>query len=143
MVIKVNFKAIIFCCLLVLLDQLAKAAARGIQPLQLGFLSLGKIGNTGSIFGLFPGTQVILIFLSFVLVSVLIWYYPRLESQLQRISVLLIISGIAGNAVDRIFFGTVTDFIWLPFWPAFNFADSFISIGVVLMLYSMFFQSKK
>jgi signal peptidase II len=46
----------------------------------------------------------------------------------------LILGGTIGNGFDRIFYGFVTDFINVHFWPVFNVADSAISIGVVLLI---------
>jgi len=46
--------------------------------------------------------------------------------------ILLIISGAFSNILDRLYFGCVIDFIQLPYWPAFNLADAFIVIGVII-----------
>lgn len=99
--------------------------------------------NTGSVFGLWAGTQKLLLALSFVLILALLFFYGKLKLPLQKAAVLLIISGIIGNGIDRAYHGAVTDFISVPFWPAFNLADSFIFIGAVIMLYSIIFQAKK
>jgi signal peptidase II len=50
----------------------------------------------------------------------------------------LIAGGAVGNALDRIFIGTVTDFINFHFWPAFNVADSALTIGVILLAWHAF-----
>ena len=49
-----------------------------------------------------------------------------------------LIGGSASNLVDRVRLGHVTDFLDLGFWPAFNLADSFICIGVALLVYALF-----
>ena len=92
-------------------------------------LSFPFTTNTGAAFGLFPGYQSLFIFLSAVIAVVLIAYakknpYPELS---------LIIGGTLGNLIDRIFFGHVIDFISLGWWPSFNLADSFSTVGVVLL----------
>ena len=50
------------------------------------------------------------------------------------LSLLLIFSGAIGNLIDRITFGCVIDFIDLRIWPVFNLADSFITIGAILII---------
>lgn len=53
---------------------------------------------------------------------------------LPKITTLLIASGAISNIIDRLYFGCVIDFIDLKFWPVFNFADIYITIGVVILL---------
>ena len=50
----------------------------------------------------------------------------------------LVIGGSVSNLIDRIRLGYVTDFLDLRYWPAFNLADSFIVIGVALLVYALF-----
>ena len=60
-----------------------------------------------------------------------------------KLSLLMISSGAIGNAIDRIYFGGVIDFIdffiYNFHWPAFNFADIFITIGVILLCFENIF----
>jgi len=49
----------------------------------------------------------------------------------------LVLGGAVGNLIDRLRFGYVTDFIDVGLWPAFNIADSAITIGVILLAYSL------
>ena len=64
-----------------------------------------------------------------------------------QISLLFISGGAIGNAIDRIYFGGVIDFIdfflYNFHWPAFNLADVFITIGVILLLFENFFDKFK
>ena len=53
----------------------------------------------------------------------------------------LIIGGTAGNLIDRISFGYVTDFINFDLWPAFNIADSAVTVGVILFAYTIIFEA--
>ncbi|MBU1999204.1 MAG: signal peptidase II, partial [Candidatus Omnitrophica bacterium] len=55
-----------------------------------------------------------------------------------RLAFLLILAGALGNLYDRIFFGYVIDFLDLRVWPVFNVADSAITIGALLLGYSVF-----
>ena len=79
-------------------------------------------------------------------------YIPCLINQYKKnilivIGLLLILGGAIGNLYDRINYGYVIDFIYLHFaefyWPAFNVADSAISVGVLLFLYGSFKSYKK
>jgi signal peptidase II len=79
-------------------------------------------------------------------------YIPWLINQYKKnilivIGLLLILGGAIGNLYDRINYGYVIDFIYLHFaefyWPAFNVADSAISVGVLLFLYGSFKSYKK
>lgn len=69
------------------------------------------------------------------------------QERLTAISLSLIIGGAVGNLVDRVLLGYVIDFLDFHYgqhhWPAFNVADSAISIGVVFMLYEILFDGKK
>jgi signal peptidase II len=79
-------------------------------------------------------------------------YIPWLINQYKKnilivIGLLLILGGAIGNLYDRISYGYVIDFIYLHiaefYWPAFNVADSAISLGVLLFLYGSFKSYKK
>ena len=114
------------------------------QSIELtSFLSMTPVWNSGISFGFFQGSGEIgrygftifaflvsiwLIFSSFKL--------PRYSS----LGFVLIASGGIGNAIDRIIYGKVVDFIDVHYkeyhWPAFNMADSFIFIGVLLFIYN-------
>lgn len=54
-----------------------------------------------------------------------------------------VLGGGLGNMVDRLMRGCVVDFINLKIWPSFNVADAAITVGVVILVYSLFFSSKK
>jgi len=80
-----------------------------------------------------------LIALAFVLaMGGLVWWLGRVNRALPATAIGLVIGGAIGNAVDRLRFGAVVDFLdlhWAGYhWPAFNLADSAITVGVVLLL---------
>jgi len=60
-----------------------------------------------------------------------------------RFFAILIISGALSNILDRFLFGCVIDFIDLRFWPVFNFADVFITIGAIMILFRTYVFNKK
>lgn len=120
--------------ILIAADQLAKAAARGLPDegiKVLPLLSLVNVGNTGSLFGILKGSQPYLIALSAAVIAVIALTWKGLKGRMERAAATLILAGIIGNTIDRLARGEVTDFIALPFWPAFNLADAFMTIGVV------------
>ena len=95
----------------------------------------GFVQNTGALFGLFSGQRILLITLSFVILGILIYYYPERK---YRIGLNLLIAGTIGNLIDRIYFGYVRDFIDLTIWPVFNFADVYVTVGVLYLIYILY-----
>ncbi len=127
----INFLIIV---LIIFFDQLTKFWAKHIaQPISLlPFLQLNLIRNTGAGFGLFQNKNLLLAFITIILVFLLISGY-RYTKNKQSLYLSLIIGGAFGNLIDRLFFGSVVDFVDLSFWPAFNLADSAITIGAILL----------
>jgi len=127
----------------VLLDQLSKAWIRtyelGDVIYRFGFVRIVRTQNTGAAFGLFQDQAAALVIFRSIGVVVLlalgVWMYrryPTLITIWNRVAFSFILAGTIGNLVDGIRFGAVTDFIDPGFWPAFNVADSGISIGSVM-----------
>jgi signal peptidase II len=138
----------------VALDQLSKAIVRKTIPLHEsvpavpGIVDFTHIRNTGAAFGIlnatdFPfKTPIIAVVATGALLGVALYAAGLARDQvLARAGLSLILGGAAGNLLDRIFFGSVVDFVdvyWRSyhFW-AFNVADSAITIGVSLMILDM------
>lgn len=83
--------------------------------------------------------------LAIVVTLILVGWLRRLKSEkILAVSLSLVIGGAVGNLIDRLLYGHVIDFIDLYYqqwhWPAFNIADSAISVGVVLMLLDAFLE---
>ena len=143
--------------LLVLFDQCIKIFISKImlensfEEMQLlSFLNIVFVRNTGVSFGMFSewgilGRYFFSIF-SIVVGSFLILLSIFSDTKAFRISLGLISSGALGNAIDRVYFGGVIDFIdffiYNFHWPAFNFADIFITLGVILLLFDNIFYKK-
>jgi len=137
--------------LVVVADQLSKLWIRsnlavGQSLFELGFLQIIHVPlNTGAAFGLFQGQSFALTIVSVVAVAVILVYalfiyrrFPRLDNMLGKSALGLILGGAAGNLIDRLRFGGVTDFISVGnWWPAFNIADSAVTIGVIIFAYSL------
>jgi signal peptidase II len=102
----------------------------------LGPFSIHHVQNSGIAFGLFAQSIGIVIVLTLVAVAWMIVYFSRSGARhpLLPVAVGLLIGGSVSNLADRIRLGHVTDFLDLRYWPAFNLADSFIVIGVAILL---------
>ena len=104
--------------------------------------------NPGIAFSLFansrsPWLAWVLVASSVVVMIVLVWMIVtgRAGGTLAHCGLALILGGAAGNALDRVIHGGVTDFLevrlWTYIWPAFNVADSAITIGAILVLFEL------
>jgi len=136
------------------LDQLTKSLIDSQMrlhesiPIISGLFRLTYIKNPGAAFGLLAESHPYFRAVFFICVSVaaiiLIGYYLKREkdsSPLMTLTLSLIMGGALGNLIDRIRFGEVIDFldfyIGPHHWPAFNVADSAITVGAVLLLYTI------
>jgi len=102
------------------------------------------VTNTGVAFGLFKEAGPIFVFVAIVVITILLYSMRSLpaEQGLVRIALGLQLGGAFGNLVDRLRLGYVVDFIDFKFWPIFNVADSSIVIGVLLLAFSMWRESR-
>ena len=113
------------------------------------FLDLTHIHNFGVSFGLFAGLISPWILVVIGLLVVIFIYYLMISSsdKIEKMGLLIIISGAISNIIDRILNGYVIDFIYLNYrdlyWPAFNFADIYITLGIMMILSSFFRKIKK
>ena len=118
--------------------------ARSVVP---DFFNLVNVPNTGAAFGSFKGNNTFFVVISLIaLVVVTILLVRHRRSELWRdVSLALLLAGILGNLTDRLLYGHVVDFLLFNLhirfadpWPAFNVADSCISIAVVLFIIHSF-----
>jgi len=137
--------------LVVLLDQITKFLARSlIGPFDtikvFPFLHLVSVRNEGAAFGLFKGFGNIP-FILISLIAVIVVIVLLIRGKEDRFGLALILGGAIGNMIDRITLGSVTDFVDVfagrLHWPAFNVADSALTIGLVVMVVSSFVQLKQ
>ena len=129
--------------IVLVLDQLTKYLAlwwlkpQGSIPVIRGVFHLSFVENTGIAFGFFQGHPEILSYV--ILASVLCLlcgsWFLRNQKLAERMAYGFIVGGAAGNLIDRVRFQHVIDFLDFRIWPVFNFADSFITIGVCLFIY--------
>ena len=127
-------------------DQISKEFIRLWMPLgdswpSTGFLRIVHGTNTGSAFGLFAGFTNLLNLASILGIAAVLYYFYRQGNNAiaLRISLGLIVGGALGNLFDRVVFGKVVDFISVGWWPSFNIADSAISVGMFLLIFTMIF----
>ena len=134
--------------LVVAADQLSKIWVRfyleGQLIYKMGFFQLTHVSNTGAAFGLFHDQSFALTIVAIVGIVAILFYalfayrhFTFLGSMSNRVALGLILGGTVGNLVDRLRFGSVTDFIDIGIWPAFNIADSAIVVGVIIFAYSV------
>ena len=143
--------------LVIILDQASKWVMMSWLSLYetvavIPFFNLTMAHNTGAAFSFlaqaggwqrwfFVGLSVL------ISIGLLIWLTKLAKTNMEAISVSLILGGAIGNVIDRIYFGYVIDFLDVYYgthhWPAFNIADSAIVIGAgILILDSFRFESK-
>ena len=128
--------------IVIALDQGTKAIIR--SSLERGeswpdadwLLRIRYVTNTGAAFGILQDQTFFLIGMAFIgLAAIYLYYrYPPFEHGVVPVAIGMMLGGATGNLIDRIRVGRVTDFIDFRFWPAFNVADSSISIGIVVLL---------
>ena len=109
--------------------------APGHEKQVLPHVWLTNTHNSGAAFGIAPAGAGFFLLASAAVAVALVVYVLRNPLSLYISTVLgLVLGGTLGNGYDRLFHGSVTDFIALHFWPIFNLADSAISIGVTALM---------
>ncbi len=115
------------------------------------FFQLVNVTNTGAAFGSFRNNNTFFIAISFLAFFVVLALLVRRRSRdvWRDVSLALLLAGILGNLTDRLLYGHVIDFLLFDLhvrfahpWPAFNVADSCISIAVVCFIIHSFWQGK-
>lgn len=110
--------------------------------------------NPGIAFSMFSDSRSrwltpVLVSSAVVVMGLLVWMIvtSRAGGALAQCGLALILGGAAGNALDRVIHGAVTDFLevrlWKYIWPAFNVADSAITIGAILVLFELLFSGRR
>ena len=108
----------------------------GEQVSIVGSFSIHHVENSGIAFGLFSGATSIVIVLTGLALAWMLIFFGRSGARhpLLPVGLGLVVGGSLANLVDRIRLGHVTDFLDIGFWPAFNLADTFIVVGVGVLL---------
>ncbi len=134
---------IIISAILVILDQVVKYYTRvklSKEPLVIwsGVFELTFVKNTGAAFGIMKGQKVF--FLILTAFFLILAFYLIIKTPLKKrfagafTALILLLSGTVGNAVDRLYFGYVTDMFYFKLidFPVFNVADCYITVAVFL-----------
>ena len=147
---KFGYLALV-AALVVIADQVTKALVLQNMPLYQsltvipGFFDITHIQNPGGAFGFLADSspavrKLLFLFVSLLALILLFWFYIKTPSthRLLATGFAMIFGGAVGNLIDRIRFGKVIDFLDVYIgsyhWPAFNIADSAISVGVGIFL---------
>ena len=130
------------------LDQATKwvireAVERGEAHAVVWPLKIVHVTNSGAAFGLFQGAGPLLALTSILGMGAILVYLfnPGFAHPLMRLGLALMLGGAVGNLIDRVAKGEVVDFLKVPNWPAFNLADSAITIGVLLLIWAVMFDT--
>jgi len=102
-----------------------------------GSLKISHVQNSGIAFGFFSQATSLVIVLTSAVVLWMIFFFAHSGARhpLLPAALGLIVGGSTSNLFDRIVHGYVTDFIDFGFWPSFNLADSFIVLGVAVLIF--------
>ncbi len=160
---------LIITVLAILVDQLSKTVMIHLLypgesvPVVGSFFRLTLVLNPGGVFGTRLGSQNFYTFISILAIGVTLWFFfkTRANGKTFRIGLCLVLGGAVGNLIDRFRFGEVVDFLdfdffnltlpptkilffkfpnfYLDRWPVFNLADSFVLIGMVLVIIHLLF----
>ena len=143
--------------LVVVLDQITKALIIDSVPLHhnltiiSGFFNITHIHNPGGAFGLMANLSetmrtIIFLFISSLAVSLILYFYHKTPPNYPFLAIgfALIFGGAIGNLIDRVRFGIVVDFLDFYIdnlhWPAFNIADSAITVGIFIFVFHLLFK---
>ena len=152
---KFNLTLFFLFLTLVILDQITKALVINFFDLYdsvvlLPIVNLTFVVNYGFAFGLLNNPSINQILVSLVILAIIIYFLYLLiktQDKIFQLTLTLILAGALGNFIDRIFRGFVIDFIDIYIgkyhWPAFNIADSCITVGFVVLMINILFLNKK
>lgn len=144
---------------IVVLDQFSKFMVAthipryGSIPVVDRFFNLTHIRNSGVAFGLFAAQtseykSIFFIAVSLVAIAAILSFFHHTHDDKRMVQngLILIFSGAVGNMIDRVLYKEVIDFLDFFYngyhWPAFNLADSCITVGVGFMMVDLFFQKR-
>jgi signal peptidase II len=150
-------KLVVFAGIIVLLDQITKTLIMGYVPFNKtipvipSFFNITHIRNPGGAFGLMANLgptlrSIIFLFISSLAVGLIFYFYKKTPANYPWLAAAfaLIFGGAIGNLIDRVRFGSVIDFldfyVGSLHWPAFNVADSAISIGIGIFVFHLLFK---
>jgi len=101
--------------------------------------------NSGAAFGMFQNGNLVFTILAFIVIGAILYYFPQVDADdwSLRLAMSLQLGGAAGNLIDRLMFGKVTDFISVGTFPVLNLADASISVGVMVLLLGVWVKERQ
>jgi len=145
-------RGLLIALVVLIADQISKAAILDLMqpPRVIEILPVFNIVlamNRGVSFSLFANhgelTPYLLTGVALVMVAALLWWLRSAETRATRFAIGLVVGGALGNVIDRVRYGAVVDFLDVHVgawhWPAFNVADSAITIGAILLMLDALF----
>lgn len=120
-----------------LLDQLTKYFLKNKTFVVTNFFKINYVENTGASFGMLKGFNWLLIIVAFIALFCVFKYYKEVKKErfYVHLAIGFLLGGILGNLIDRVLLGYVRDFLDFGFWPTFNFADTFSTIAVIILIF--------
>jgi signal peptidase II len=144
--IKRYWQIVVIAIVIIVLDQWTKSLVRANIPLGGTWLPdsmqwlhpyarIVHWYNTGAAFGMFKDGSMVFTVLAFIVIVMILYYYPQVEQAdwSLRIAMSMQLGGAAGNLIDRLTIGHVTDFISVGNFAVFNVADASISVGAAVL----------
>ncbi len=142
-----NKKVIFVTFFALLIDQISKILISNFVVNKIviinNFFQINYVQNTGAAWSIFQGKQILLIIISILFLIMIYKYSNNFKNNKKNIIAFgLLYGGILGNLIDRIIHGYVIDFLDFKIfnydYPVFNMADTFIVIGIILMIIAIF-----
>ena len=101
--------------------------------------------NSGAAFGMFQNGNLVFTILAIIVIIAILYYYPQVEANdwTLKLAMGLQLAGASGNLIDRLLVGKVTDFISIGTFAVFNFADSSITVGVIVLLIGVWIKERQ
>lgn len=139
--------------LIIIADQISKFII--VKNVEMGemieiiqnFFYITYIRNKGAAWSLFQNGRYFFIVMTIIVSIVLIYLLMKSKNRIFCLALSFILGGAIGNLIDRIIVGSVVDFLEFHFWsyrfPVFNVADTFITIGTILLAYYLIFIYKE
>ena len=138
---RTSLAAAAVAAVVVVLDQLAKGLVRSEiergERVDIVFgIDLVNVRNSGIAFGLLSdGGALLVVGTAVALLALVFFFVTHTGRPLVWLPTGLLLGGAVGNLIDRAAQGSVTDYVKLPHFPAFNVADMAITIGVIALIY--------
>ena len=145
---------LLLAIVLVVLDQLTKYLAiknlkdKPAFSIINGVLELRYLNNPGAAFGILPNQKVFFVFVAVLIIVIIGYVLFRMPDDkkynIMHILLVMIVSGAAGNMIDRVRYDTVVDFIYFSIinFPIFNVADIYVTVSTILFIILFLFYYK-